>query len=415
MTGAVTAPPPTRRLLPEPGPGRVLVAVSLLGSVGLGLYQAGSVVFFVRSVGLSATQVGLGLSVAGFLGLVAGLPIGRLADRVGPLPVAVGTAIAKAVPLAFAVWVHDFWQFLLVICVLGVADSGWTVANEALIARIMTGAQRVRVSAYLRAVFNIGLTVGSLAAGIALGVGTRTAYASLIWAYVGTSVLGALLYLGLPAPPGQPDRAARPGVRVFRDLPYLAVAQHSNLTTIGDTILAVGLPLWVVSATTAPPQLAGWLLAVSTLLVAALQVRAARAAETLTAARRAQEWALAAMVLTCVLAALSAVAPRWPAVALLVACVVALSAGEMWGQAARWELRFDLAPADAQGEYGAAFRLGLILPRAVAPILITALTSHWGPGGWLALAVLFGLGIATNRPVIGWALRTRPQKPEGHP
>ncbi|GIG61889.1 membrane protein [Longispora fulva] len=401
--------PTLARLLPPPGPGRILIAVSLLNSLGLGLYAAGSAVYFVRSVGLSSTQVGLGLSVAGLLGLLAGLPAGRLADRIGPRRVAIGMALATAAPLACAVWTRHFWQFFAIVAVLGIFESGWIVANEAMIARVMAGADRVRTSAYLRSVFNIGLTLGALAAGVALAVATRTAYLTLIWAYLGTSVLAAALYVWLPPVPGT---APAPGEvrsrRALRDLPYLAVAQHANLTTIGDTLLGLALPLWLVSSTSAPPGLAAWLLAINTVLVACLQVRAARAADTLAGARRLQEWALAALAGTCVLAGFSGMVPRWPAVALLVASVVALTAGEMWGQGARWALRFDLAPADAQGEYGAAFRLGLLVPRAVAPVLVTALTSQWRMGGWLVLAGLFVVGIVLNRPVIGWAVRTRP-------
>jgi hypothetical protein len=114
------------------------------------------------------------------------------------------------------------------------------------------------------------------------------------------------------------------------------------------------------------------------------------------------------MVVMCVLAGLSGEVSRWPACALLVASVVALTFGEMWGQGARWAMRYSLAPASAQGEYGAAFRLGLIVPRALGPLLVTALTSELRLGGWLILAGLFAVAIAATRPATQWAVRTRP-------
>lgn len=392
------------------GPGRLLVLVSLLGSIGYGLYSAGSAVYFVREVGLSPTLVGTGLSAAGFAGLFAGLPIGRVADRFGAKRVAVAMAAARTVPLAFALWVDAFWQVLLIVLVLGIAESGWTVAEEATIAHVTAGAGRVRISAALRAVFNVGLTVGSLLAGVALAIGTRHAYDSLIWAYVTTSVLGAVLYTRLPRTPARGDGGGPKALssRALRDRPYMSVALVSCLSTLGDTLLSIGLPLWIVSDTAAPRSMAGWLLGINTLLVAALQIKVAKAADTMPGAIRSQQVALVALALCCVLAGLSGHQGRWPATALLLAAVVALTIGEMTGQGARWAMRFTLAPPSAQGEYGAAFRLGLIIPRAAGPVLVTSLTSNWRMSGWLVLCALFLAGVGLTRPVTQWAVRTRP-------
>jgi hypothetical protein len=56
--------------------------------------MTGSAVFVTRSVGLSAAQVGLGLTIAGAVGLGAGVPAGRAADRRG----ARGGRSARALP-----------------------------------------------------------------------------------------------------------------------------------------------------------------------------------------------------------------------------------------------------------------------------------------------------------------------------
>ena len=77
MTSAAWA----RKLLPDSAPLRVLVAASFISSIGYGLYLTGGAVYFVRSVGLSPTEVGLGYSVAGLVCLPLGVPIGYLAIR----------------------------------------------------------------------------------------------------------------------------------------------------------------------------------------------------------------------------------------------------------------------------------------------------------------------------------------------
>ena len=40
--------------------------------------------FFTQIVGLSAAQVGLGLTIAGVVAFFFAVPLGRLADRIGP-------------------------------------------------------------------------------------------------------------------------------------------------------------------------------------------------------------------------------------------------------------------------------------------------------------------------------------------
>lgn len=400
------------RLLPEPGPARVLAAATGVGSLGYGLYTAGSAVYYVESVGLSATQVGSGLSVAGLLGLVLGVPLGQLADRVGPRAVAIGSLLAMVLPLFAAAFVRDFWTFLAVVTVLGAAEAGWNVSNEALITAVMGSDGRVRVAAYLRAVFNAGFTLAAFAAGLALAADSRPAYLALIWGNAVTALITAGLYLRLPAPPGRARAGTSQSRRsALRDLPYLAVAQVSSVSLLGNTLLFVGLPLWLVGHTEAPRALAGWLAGLNTVLVVALQVRAARGTESAAEAIRVQRWALLAFAGCCVLAGLSGWSPYWPAVTasvLLVLATVALTAGEIWGQAARWSLRYRLAPPEAQGVYGGVFRLGQALPVTVGPVLVTGLTSAMGLTGWLVLAGIFLAALLVSGPVISWAERSRP-------
>ncbi|GIF45981.1 nitrate/nitrite transporter NarK [Asanoa ferruginea] len=404
-----------RSLLLTPGPSRLLIAVSLLGSVGLGLYQAGSVVYFVKYVGLTTTQVGLGLSVAGLIGLFCGLPIGHLVDRFGPRRIAIVLACAKAATLLGALAAENFWHFLPIVMLLSIAESGLVVSNEAVIAGLVSGLARVRLAAWLRSAFNVGLAAGSMLAGLALAVGTTTAYRGLIGSYVVISLLVGWLYARLPAVATAEHAGRRSWIRALaglRDRPYLVMAQVLCLSQLGDIVLTVGLPLWVVSFTHAPTSFAAWLGTINTVLVALLQVRLARFAETVAASVRAQYWALGLMAICCVLAGAASSVATWSAVALLVTAVIALTIGEMLGQSARWQLRFSFAAADAQGAYGAAFRLGLIVPFALGPLLVTALISNLRFGGWLILAAIFVAGMAASRFAIAWAESTRPPEAE---
>lgn len=398
-------------LIADPGPGRLLVLTSLLGSLGLGLYQAGSAVYFVHVMGLSGVQVGAALSAAGLAGLAAGIPIGRFADRLGPREVTVAVCALKAVALLALPLSGNYWAFLAASVVFGIADAGWNVANEAVIAGVMSGADRVRISAQLRSIVNIGMTAGALLAGLAIAADTRAGYFVLFWGYALTSLVTAALYLRLPHVPGTGGVAdSAPRLAALADLPYLVVAQVSGFALLSQTVLEIGLPLWVVTATTAPAWVVPGLVAVNTVAVVICQARFSRGAETIPGAVRTLRVAFLALIAMCVAGGVSAGLPTPAAIGLLVICVLALTAGEMWSSAARWSMRFSFAPADAQGQYGAVFRLGQIGPRVIGPLLVTALLGQWHGIGWLVLAALFGIALLAGPAAARWAQNTRPEK-----
>jgi MFS family permease len=168
------------RLLPEPGPARILALSTLINTVGRGTWLTASALFLTRSVGLTVAEVGLGLTITALVSLVTSTPMGYLADRIGPRGVQLAALIASAGFTAALVAVRSFAGFLLVGVLMAVADSGARGARGALIAGAVPPDQRVRTRAYLRAVTNVGISVGTVLAGFGLAADTRTAYVSLI-------------------------------------------------------------------------------------------------------------------------------------------------------------------------------------------------------------------------------------------
>ena len=70
-------------LLPVEPVLRRLSVITLFNAFGNGLFFPLGVLYFTRIVGLDATSVGLGMTVAGLAGVAAGIPAGRAADRWG--------------------------------------------------------------------------------------------------------------------------------------------------------------------------------------------------------------------------------------------------------------------------------------------------------------------------------------------
>ena len=72
-------------------------AGTLASSIGTGAWYTSWALFLTRSVGLTPAEVGVGLTVAGGMGLLAATPLGRLADRVGAREVYGGLLAVQAV------------------------------------------------------------------------------------------------------------------------------------------------------------------------------------------------------------------------------------------------------------------------------------------------------------------------------
>lgn len=397
------------RMLPEPGPGRRLVFCTGVASLGNGLYMTGGAVYFVHKVGLSPGQVGLGLSVAGILALPLGLPVGYLADRFGPRGTTALLALGKAAMLLAAMFVHSFLAYVVVVGALGVAENTGHVARGAMVAGIMGREGRVRLSAYMRSVFNGGFAVASLGAGIVIAFDTTPAYLALFWGNAIAMVAVSGLYMTLPRVPGvRPERRKSGGARPMLDLPYLVVAQVTGLGRIGPTIVAVGLPVWLITHTSAPRPLAAWLWLINTLIVVFLQVQVARDADTVPGASKLQRWTFMVLAVACVIVGFSQGVPGWAAGLIMAVAVILFTFGEIWGEAARWGLRYELAPGNAQGQYGGIFAVGDAVALVAGPTLVTAVPDHLGLAGWVLLTAIFLGALALSGPVIRWAVRTRP-------
>src|SRR5689334_7645809 len=95
--------------------------------MGQGTFLTGSAVFFTQIVGLTAAQVGLGLTVAGAVSFVLAVPMGKLADVVGHRQIwAVSSFLSAGL---FAVWpfIDGMAGFLAMIVALeAVATAGFT-------------------------------------------------------------------------------------------------------------------------------------------------------------------------------------------------------------------------------------------------------------------------------------------------
>ena len=104
---------------------RRLAGQSVLSAFGEGVFLTGSAVFFTQIVGLSAAQVGLGLTIAGVVTFAFAVPLGRLADRFGPKRMwALGALVEALLYLAWPLARRASAPFVAMMVVLELVGDG---------------------------------------------------------------------------------------------------------------------------------------------------------------------------------------------------------------------------------------------------------------------------------------------------
>jgi MFS family permease len=385
----------------------VLALAQLTNSVGDGAYYVTSALYFTHVVGLAPARVGLGLTVAWAVGSLVGVPLGRLADRRGARGTAVLLALATGLAVASFLVVRDFVPFLVAACGYASAQSGLAAARQALLAGLVSAGERTGLLAHLQSTLNAGLAVGAGLGGLALHVGTRTAYLG-VFALDAVSFLacaGLLVRLPAVAPV---VREGRRGLGVLRDRPYTLLTLLNTVLLLRMPLLSLGLPLWIAERTQAPTWLVSALFVLNTGAVMAFQVRMARGVTGLASAARAVRRSGWVMLAACAVFALSAGASPWVAVGALVVGAVLQVVAEMGQSAGSWQVSFDLAPADRVGEYQGFFGTGVTVARTLGPLVLTSLLLGWGTAGWLLLGGATLVASYAMGPAIRRAPASRP-------
>ncbi|MFJ4713938.1 MFS transporter [Streptomyces sp. NPDC088785] len=404
------APAATRfgGLLPAGPVLRRLSALTLLNAFGRGLFFPVSVLYFTRVVGLGATSVGVGLTVAGLFGIAAGPPAGWASDLWGRRTLLTWLWIGCGGALAAYTVVGSYPAFLgAAIAYAALCQAGMGVRN-ALYADVLPAGARVEGRAHLRMVTNAGMGVGGAFGALALQLDSRAGYTVLILLDAGLFVASALLVRRLPGEGGRrvADGAPAGGRwRAVRDLPFLAVTFLNAVLALQYGLLEVGLPLWIVGHTEAPRWSAALVMVLNCVLVALVQVRATRGVADLPGAVRAMRRAGLLLALSCAAFAVTAGLSPLGALALLVVGAVVQVLAEALSAAGGWTVGYGLADARAQGVYQGVFNSGQAAAAMAAPALVTVTAIRHGAAGWIVLAALFvvaGLGVG---PAVRWARR----------
>ncbi|MBO2447544.1 MFS transporter [Actinomadura barringtoniae] len=391
------------RLVPDGRPQRVIAAANFVNTVGSGIYLTAGVLYFTQAAHLPASQVGLGLGIAGVVSLVAGIGVGHLADRRGARGVYAATLVVRGLATGAFLLADGFWPFVAAVCAAAGAHTAGQAARSPII-RAHGGERPQEFRAYLRSVTNIGVSFGALLAGWAVQVGTQDAYQLLIVGNAVSCAASAVFLVMLPpVMPVEVEEGPRWGA--LRDWPYLALTVLDGVMSVQFKVLTVAIPLWLIQATSTPRWMISGTMLLNTAIVIVFQVRASRSIDTPAAGGAAYRRAGVAFLVSCALLSFSAGVPGWAAAGLLMGAVVIHTVGELWHSAGGFEVSFALAPEHATGQYLGVFGLGLGLAEALGPGLLIALCISWGRPGWYVVGALFAVTGLMAPIVVRWAQR----------
>ncbi|WP_046468247.1 MFS transporter [Allosalinactinospora lopnorensis] len=396
-----------RELVPPPGHVRTLCASNLAKTVGHGIFVSVGVLFFTRTVGIPAGQVGLALTIGAAVGMFASVPAGRLADLTGPRNTTVGFLLLLGVFVCAYGFVGSFPALVVAASLALLAESATDAARGALIAGLIPSEERVRAWAYLRSTANIGLSLGAGAGAVGLVFDTRLAYVGLLMGAGAMFLTAGFAYLRVPQVPPAPKVEDGPTWVVLRDLPYATMALLNTVLIMNWPVVTVALPVWIADRTEAPVWVFSAVLMINTAMVVFLQVRMSRGAGTVDGGARAMRRSGVLLAVSCALFAVTAGLPAWAAGLLLLAAGVVHVFGEMLHGAGSWSLGYGLAPEHAMGQYQGLFTMSIQLGTVATPVLATALIVGLGWSGWLVFALLFLVAGAAAPPVARWARQTR--------
>jgi Major Facilitator Superfamily len=388
----------------QPQAGRVglprgLASVQVAAAAVDGLVLSSVTVHALDRLQLGAASVGMVLAAAAVVAVAAAPLSGAVADRLGLPRAGAWYATLSAAALIVYATTKSLIGFAAAAVVFVTAQAASSSVRHAIAVAGVGCGDRTRLRAMMHTALNAGIGCGTVLGAGVLASATDTVFtiAYTLGALVSLVVAGATLRL--PVPHLTTFRSRRVGMWVaLRDRPFAGAVALACLVQLTMPILSLLLPVWVLRSAV-PPWTAGAALAVNAVLVITVQrAWAARLVDARTTALSALIAAASMVTAGLLLAALPSANSAAAAIALLIAAVTALTAGEVGGGAAVWQVALQNIDASAEGRYQAAFSMSASGARILGPLVALPLVLRAGPPGWVLLTLVMRRCLPAGRP-----------------
>lgn len=375
-----------------------------IDAIGTGLFFSGSVLFLLRGVGLSSGQVGTGMGLAALVAFLTTVPLGIAANRVGAQRMLILLQLWRGVAYGFYAFVPDYWWFVILACLVSMAERMDPPLTQAVLGTIAGEAGRGPVYIQVRRIRNAGFGVGALFAAVAALHGSVLGYRLLVLGNALSFFVAAVLLVRIRTS----ESVIRPrgGIslrgRAVRDVRYLRLTAVNVLLTLYMTMVPMALPLWILQRTTAPRPVIQLLIVTSIVVVVVFQKRFAKGSDGVRGSRRSLRRAAWSLSLGAATVALTGWihGVGWVLI-LLIAAALLVTAAELWQTVGGWNLSYAMAPQAQRPEYLAVFSLSSSAQRVIGPPLFTIVIIPLGSWGWLLLAMTLAVLASLSEFLLG--------------
>jgi len=341
-------------------------------------------VLFLTKKGFGVGRAGAALALYGLGELSAGMVGGHMADRLGRRTTIALAMFGSAVSVLALYFARPYGLVLLLALLAGISAETFRPAARALIADLVPEGQRVTAFAASRFSGSLGFALGSMLAGF-------LANHSFLWLFVSdalTSIVFGVIALAL-LPEGVRVSRSEEGDgtgyrRLLADRGFLIFLVATVMVTFVYFQMNATLPLHVVRVAHLRPSAFGFLLAINSALVVALEIPISA----VTMRHRPKPVLAIGFLLFGLGFGLTAMAHSFSA---LVPTVVIWSVGEMIAAPVGYAYVADIAPEHLRGRYQGAYGTAWGVGSVTGPALGTLLFAHsptllWAVCGLLGAA-----------------------------
>ncbi|MGH8861991.1 MAG: MFS transporter [Jatrophihabitantaceae bacterium] len=386
-----------------------LIAGLVVDNLGSGMFLPLTIVFIVRSVGLSVGVAGTLLAVGTLVGLLSPALVGRVSDRVGPRPVVVVSMTVQAAGMVCYLLAHDIVLTLAAAALVAGGTQTFYSGLFALISDVVGAGPKDNAFAVVAMARAAAFGAGSLLAGLLLTLASTTALRIAVGIDAGSFVVAAtLLALFVRPSTTRPQPNHDPGPErsgsVRRDRPFLVLIGTVALLALVTDFFLVGLPVYALTILHTPGWVPGVCLAMlttATSTLTSLVVRRTAAMPRTTALGIGAGF----YILWCLLAATAATLPATWTTPWLLGSTLLLIAGSLSADTRANAIAEAASPPQWRGPYLATFQYAFTIAGLLAPLVVALFTvSTWLP--WLIVALSATLGISA----LPWLTRTLPAR-----